>query len=101
VLLWGVQQQAGQLAAYPTIPTSPQAPAAAAAAGGGGVTQVFLHPEPPPLLTVQAVADVVTFEPTPGDVICESTHPSGGVLVQGLEGWQRVFHTHCVQMLIE
>jgi hypothetical protein len=68
VLLWGAQPHAGRLHACATLPTPPQAPAAAAAVGH---TQVFLHPEPPPLLTVRAVADVVTFEPTPGDVICE------------------------------
>jgi hypothetical protein len=33
--------------------------------------QTFLHPEPPPMLTVEALADVTTFEPTPGDIVCE------------------------------
>lgn len=52
---------------------------AAAAAGGGTVSpqQTFLHPEPPPMLTVEAVADVVTFEPTPGDIVCECVCQAG------------------------
>lgn len=54
---------------------------AAAAAGDGTVSpqQTFLHPEPPPMLTVEAVADVVTFEPTPGDIVCEC-----------VPGWQQL-----------
>lgn len=43
--------------------------AGVAAAGAGG--RLFLHPKPPPLLTIRGTADVVTFAPTPGDIICE------------------------------